>query len=91
MGTQTAIVDTIIKGKADYCLAVKGNQETLYDDIALYFSDVNLLEELQENAQYYQTVEKSRDRLKLENTGCLPISNGCVKTIPNGISYVVLG
>ncbi|HHJ5796731.1 TPA: ISAs1 family transposase, partial [Streptococcus pyogenes] len=60
MGTQTAIVDTIIKGKADYCLAVKGNQETLYDDIALYFSDVNLLEELQENAQYYQTVEKSR-------------------------------
>nr|CAA74642.1 ORF2 [Streptococcus agalactiae] len=31
------------------------------------------------------------DRLKLENTGCLPISNGCVKTIPNGISYVVLG
>ncbi|HEP2231194.1 TPA: ISAs1-like element IS1548 family transposase, partial [Streptococcus pyogenes] len=65
MGTQTAIVDTIIKGKADYCLAVKGNQETLYDDIALYFSDVNLLEELQENAQYYQTVEKSRGQIEV--------------------------
>ncbi len=59
MGTQTDIVDTIIKGKADYCLAVKGNQETLYDDISLYFSDVNLLEELQEKGEYYQTVEKS--------------------------------
>ncbi len=59
MGTQTAIVDTIIKGKADYCLTVKGNQETLYDDIALYFSDVNLLKELQEKGQYYQSVEKA--------------------------------
>ncbi|MGZ7224786.1 ISAs1 family transposase, partial [Streptococcus pyogenes] len=26
MGTQTSIVDEIIKGKGDYCLAVKGNQ-----------------------------------------------------------------
>ena len=51
MGTQSAIVDTIIKCQADYCLAVKGNQETLYDDISLYFSDVNLLEDLQEKGQ----------------------------------------
>lgn len=65
MGTQTAIVDTIIKGKADYCLAVKGNQETLYDDIALYFSDINLLEELQEKGQYYQTVEKARGQIEV--------------------------
>lgn len=65
MGTQTAIVNTIIKGKADYCLAVKGNQETLYDDISLYFSDVNLLEGLQEKGQYYQTVEKARGQIEV--------------------------
>lgn len=65
MGTQTAIVDTIIKGKGDYCLAVKGNQETLYDDIALYFSDENLLDRLQDKGQYYQTVEKARGQLEV--------------------------
>lgn len=65
MGTQTEIVDEIIKGKGDYCLAVKRNQETLYDDITLYFSDVNVLEELQEKGQYYQTVEKARGQIEV--------------------------
>ena len=65
IGTQTAIVDTIIKGKADYCLAVKGNQETLYDDVKLYFSDATLLEKLEEKGQYYQTVEKARGQIEM--------------------------
>ncbi|MGQ7383479.1 ISAs1 family transposase, partial [Streptococcus suis] len=38
MGTQTDIVDVIIGGKGDYCLAVKGNQGNLHEDIDLYFS-----------------------------------------------------
>lgn len=65
METQTTIVDTIIKGKADYCLAVKGNQETLYDDIVLYFSDAKLLEKLEAKGQYYQTVEKAREQIEI--------------------------
>lgn len=46
MGTQTEIVDEIIKGKGDYCLAVKRNQGSLYEDISLYFSDSKLLDKL---------------------------------------------
>lgn len=37
MGTQTKIAEKIIEKKADYCLALKGNQSTLHDDIQLYF------------------------------------------------------
>lgn len=37
MGTQTKIAEKIIAGKADYCLALKGNQSNLHDDIRLYF------------------------------------------------------
>lgn len=39
MGCQTAIAKTIIKSKADYCLAVKGNQPTLEQGITEFFSD----------------------------------------------------
>lgn len=39
MGTQTKIAEKIIKQRADYVLAVKGNQETLYKDLIDYFYD----------------------------------------------------
>lgn len=39
MRTQTKIADRIIKKKAYYVLAVKGNQETLYKDLIAYFDD----------------------------------------------------
>ena len=38
MGCQTEIAETIIDAGADYCLAVKRNQPTLYDGIDAFFS-----------------------------------------------------
>jgi len=37
MGTQKKIAGTIIKKNAEYILAVKENQKTLFDDVALFF------------------------------------------------------
>ena len=37
MGCQTAIAETIIKGKGDYVLAIKGNQKGLYEQIEDFF------------------------------------------------------
>jgi predicted transposase YbfD/YdcC len=37
MGCQTEIAQTIVDAKADYCLAVKGNQPTLHQGIRDYF------------------------------------------------------
>jgi len=43
MGTQTEIVKKIRKKKADYVLALKGNQGSLHDDVKLYFDDPETL------------------------------------------------
>ncbi len=44
MGTQKAIAAKIVAKKADYVLALKGNQSSLRDDVALAFSDPALME-----------------------------------------------
>ena len=56
MGTQTEIVQKIRRKKADYVLALKGNQSTLHEDVKLYFSDPELLS----RCAYTKTVEKAR-------------------------------
>lgn len=38
MGTQTTITSKIIKKKGDYCLAVKENHKTFYEDIIPFLS-----------------------------------------------------
>jgi predicted transposase YbfD/YdcC len=39
MGTQKAIAEQIIEKKADYLLALKGNQGTLHEDVHLYCTE----------------------------------------------------
>lgn len=39
MGTQTAIAEQIVDSKADYVLALKGNQETLHDAVIEYVNE----------------------------------------------------
>ena len=43
MGTQTEIAKKIRQKRADYVLALKGNQGNLHEDVKLYFSDSELL------------------------------------------------
>jgi len=56
MGTQREIVKKIRQKKADYVLALKGNQGTLYDDIRLYFEDSDFLSK----CVYHKAIEKAR-------------------------------
>jgi len=56
MGTQTGIVKIIRKKRAEYVLALKGNQGTLHEDVKLYFGDAELLSK----CAYKKTVEKAR-------------------------------
>ena len=39
-GCQTEIMDTVVERKVDFIIAVKGNQPTLYRDLAVAFQDV---------------------------------------------------
>jgi predicted transposase YbfD/YdcC len=56
MGCQTAIAALIRKNRADYVLALKGNQGTLHDDVKLYFDDPTLLAD----CAYTYVMEKAR-------------------------------
>ena len=60
MGCQTDIVKKIRKKKADYVLALKGNQGTLRDDVQLYLADSEFLSK----CAYHSTVEKARGGLE---------------------------
>jgi predicted transposase YbfD/YdcC len=62
MGCQTEIAAKIVDGGGDYCLAVKQNQPTLYDEIAAHFEE--LTEREFQNAQVRQTAthEKGHGR-----------------------------
>ena len=61
MGTQTAIAAKIIKKRADYVLALKGNQGTLHEDVKRYFDDPELLSK----CAYTRTIEKARSSIEL--------------------------
>lgn len=59
MGTQTAIAEKIKNKRADYILAVKGNQKTLYNDIKEYFAEEEFREKIKISGSYRKTVEKA--------------------------------
>ena len=61
MGTQREIAKKIRGNKAEYVLALKGNQGTLYDDVKLYFEDAGLRGE----SAYHKTREKARGGVEL--------------------------
>ena len=61
MGTQREIAKKIRSKKADYVLALKGNQESLDDDVRLYFEDKDLLNK----CAYHKTTEKARSSLEI--------------------------
>jgi predicted transposase YbfD/YdcC len=58
MSCQKTIVKKITKKEADYVIGLKGNQETLHDDVELYFNDS--LEETEKT----QTKEKDHGRIE---------------------------
>jgi len=65
MGCQTKIAETIIDKKADYVLAVKGNQPSLHQDIKLFFDDAQ--KSGFENISYemHKTSEKGHGRIDI--------------------------
>src|SRR5271166_2232613 len=70
MGTQKAVAAEIIKGKADFVLALKGNQETLHQAVIDYI-DAQLEGELT-NAQEHVTTEKGHGREEMRTYLQLP-------------------
>ena len=64
MGTQTAIAEKIKGKKADYVLALKGNQGTLYEDVKEYFGYKEFLWKNKEKGNYKKTKEKAHGQVE---------------------------
>lgn len=67
MGAQKDIASEIIKGNGDYVLALKGNQETLHDDVELFFKEEVLTKdkkELEKENKYFKTLDNSHGRFE---------------------------
>jgi predicted transposase YbfD/YdcC len=62
MGCQTEIVEEIVKAKADYVLAVKGNQPTLHQGIVDFFEDHLDDDFARTKVRRHQTTEKGHGR-----------------------------
>lgn len=77
MGTQTAIAEKIRSKRADYVLALKGNQGNLCEDVSLYLMDEEVKRKIREKGDYKRTVEKARSQIEIreyyqtEETGWL--------------------
>ena len=65
MGTQTAIAAKIRSKKADYVLALKGNQSSLRDNVAEYFADSDFCAQIKQDKNYKRTVEKAHGQIEV--------------------------
>jgi predicted transposase YbfD/YdcC len=64
MGCQRDIAQNILDAGADYLLAVKGNQETLHEDIASEFAEAQRDSFAHMEYAYYETLEKNHGRIE---------------------------
>jgi predicted transposase YbfD/YdcC len=62
MGCQTEIAEKIVAQKADFVLAVKGNQPTLHDGIVKFFLDHLCDDFARVKVSRYQTIERGHGR-----------------------------
>ena len=65
MGTQTAIAEKIRAKRADYVLALKGNQSGLLEDVRDYFNDVDLCKEIEHKGNYRRVIEKAHGQTEI--------------------------
>ena len=64
MGCQRKIAQKILEREADYLLALKRNQGTLYEDVKLFLDDLATKENLS-SEQYHETINKGHGRIEV--------------------------
>ena len=65
MGTQTAIAESIRKGRADYVLDLKGNKKVLHEELSLFLNDEEEKKKLKQKGMYKKTKEKSHGQIEI--------------------------
>lgn len=71
MGCQKEIAATIVDQEADYVLALKGNQGTLADDVAVFFAEQKARDFKDVSVSRHETLEKSHGRIETRTYGAI--------------------
>lgn len=64
MGTQKEIAKKIRSKRADYVLAVKGNQKTLHEELKEYFETEEFIETIKKDGGYKKQTEKAHGQIE---------------------------
>src|ERR1700733_1736880 len=67
MGCQRDIAEKIVDKKADYVLALKGNQGSLRDDVELFVAEQKANDFKDTKVSHHQTVDGDHDRIETRN------------------------
>ena len=73
MGTQKAIAEQIVDSKADYVLALKGNQETLHQAVIDYIDEQSKNDFADAKARRHVTTEKGHGRQEMRSYIQMPV------------------
>jgi predicted transposase YbfD/YdcC len=73
MGTQKAIAEQIIKSEADYVLALKGNQETLHQEVIDYIDQQSKNDFADSKARRHMTKETGHGREEIRSYIQMPV------------------
>ena len=65
MGTQKNIAQLIIEKGADYCLALKGNQGNIHEDVSQLFEYCRVQKWQNIDHNFFQTVDKGHGRIEI--------------------------
>lgn len=71
MGCQSDIARQIVERKADYVLALKGNQPRLYQDVVEWFAWAQQRDFREVSHSYHETVNKAHGRIEVRRCGAL--------------------
>jgi len=67
MGCQTTIVGKIVDKGGDYAIGLKGNQQSLHDEVENYFQQAQALNFEDVGVSHYQSLDKERGRIEERN------------------------
>lgn len=91
MGCQKNIAKQIIDGGGDYLLALKGNQSTLSEQVEAVFAKADEAGYTGYDVDFYETTERSRDRLERRRHWTLSAANTEINADPwRGINIVAM-
>lgn len=73
LGCQTEIAAAIVERKADYCLAVKGNQPTLHQGVMDFFEDHLADDFARTKVRHHETTERGHGREEQRTYSLCPV------------------